>query len=237
MIDLKPNDHARLRRAFRFLDDQAPLGADLPDLVESTVPVDRKSMRFNPAVVVAGTVLVTLLLFLPIALLVNEPDPMPSGQTPGGSTDASSPAETPPVFASGDNWNIVIWVDGSEICYRDHIDEIDKSITSEGCQTPSSFSIPNVMNVGVSTGYDVSGVLVHQGVLGFVIEEADRIVVTFQSGDTIELEPQETVRHGYRGFGVTDIDAPRLGEPTTIEVFNGETSLGVYSHESGQAVD
>lgn len=219
----------------RLVDTLRSEAERLPDEAATHMVPPLQARR--PAVVVAGTVLVTLLLFLPIALLVNEQDPMPSGQTPAGSTEPSS-TETPPVFASGDNWSIAIWEDGSEICYRFTFDNSLGEATGEACPTPpSSFSIPHVLNVYVTTAFDVSGVLVDEAILGIVTEEADRLVITFPSGDTIELEPQETVRHGYRGFGVTDIDAPRLGEPTTIEAFNGDTSLGLYSHESGQAAD
>jgi hypothetical protein len=81
-----------------------------------------------------------------------------------------------------------------------------------------------------------SNTLTYEEILGLVTERADRLVITFESGDTMELEPGDKVRHGYRGFGVTDLDAPRLGEPTTIEVFDGETSLGTYSHQQGKPI-
>lgn len=233
MIDLKPNDQARLRRTLRFLDDQAPLGSDLPELVESALSDDRRPHRFSPALVLVGTVVVTLLLFLPIALLVNQPGGTSPEQTTVGSADLSSSAETPPVLASGDNWRIGIWEDGSKICHRFDFDNRLGTASGEACSTPSFFSIPNVLNVTVTTGYDESDALILEGIFGLVIEEAGRLVITFKSGDTIELEPGEAVRQGYRGFGVTDLDATQLGEPTTIEVFDGETSLGVYSHETG----
>jgi hypothetical protein len=82
MTDLKPNDHARLRRALRFIDDQAPLGPDLPAL-EVTVSTAERPRGFNPALVVVGALLATLMVFVPIGLLVSGEDPA----EPGPSAD------------------------------------------------------------------------------------------------------------------------------------------------------
>jgi hypothetical protein len=233
MTDLKPNDHARLRRALRFIDDQAPLGPDLPAL-EVTVSTAERPRGFNPALVVVGALLATLMVFVPIGLLVSGEDPA----EPGSDRAPTTLSEAPPVLARDGNWTVEIWQDGSEICYRTSVDNPDQrtvSTGSQGCQTPSSFSIPDVLNVFVAALYE-SNTLTYEEILGLVTERADRLVITFESGDTMELEPGDKVRHGYRGFGVTDLDAPRLGEPTTIEVFDGETSLGTYSHQQGKPI-
>lgn len=106
----------------------------------------------------------------------------------------------------------------------------------QGCQEPSTFSIPHILNLEVATAYD-SDELVYEQMLGIVTEEADRLVVKFESGDTIDLVPGKEARLGYRGFGSTDFDVSRLGEPVTVEVFDGDTSLGVYSHELGRSTE
>lgn len=238
MTDLKPNDHARLRRALRFLDDQAPLGPDLPELGTTVSPKENKR-RSNPVLVAVGTLLATLLLFVPVTLFVVGQDAAPPAQSPAGASDNPDSAEAGNILASGDNWTVEAWHSGSELCYRTTVEtsytEI-KETHSRGCQPPSGFSIPNVVDVYVATAYE-SDTLVYEEILGLVTERADSIVITFQSGDTIEVEPGETVRHGYRGFGITDLDAPQLGEPATIEVFDGETSLGIYSHQTGQPIN
>jgi hypothetical protein len=45
--------------------------------------------------------------------------------------------------------------------------------------------------------------------------------------------------HRIEDEGSSDRPIPpsRLGEPTTIEVFDGETSLGIYSHEQGRPIN
>ena len=69
-------------------------------------------------------------------------------------------------------------------------------------------------------------------ITGLVAESVTRMVVTFESGDTIDLTPGEATQLGVRGFGLSRFDAAQIGEPTTIEVFARERSLGVYDHST-----
>jgi hypothetical protein len=133
-------------------------------------------------------------------------------------------------LASGDDWAISIWQRGPGICLRHHNYKEDQSGTSgHGCGLPSEWQIPHILNAQFATAVDGDQPIEGE-ILGFLTEAADRLVVTFESGDTIEIEPGETFHLGYRGFGLPWYDGTVLGHPETLEVFDGETSLGVYRH-------
>ncbi len=134
-------------------------------------------------------------------------------------------------LASGDNWAISIWQRGPGICLRHHNYKENQSGTSgHGCGLPSEWQIPHVLNAQFGNAFDEDQVIEGE-ILGFVTEEVDRIVVTFESGDTIEIGTGETVHLGYRGFGLPWYDGTTLGFSKTIEVFDGDTSLGVYTFQ------
>jgi hypothetical protein len=69
-----------------------------------------------------------------------------------------------------------------------------------------------------------------------VIDEVDRIVVSFESGAPVVVIPGEIIEFGYRGYAHV-FDASDVGESTIVGVFSGTRSLGVYSHTEGRAVE
>ncbi len=70
MSDLRPQDRARLRRVFRFIDDEAPLSPGLDELVAPRLTPDRR-LGANPWRVAAGVFAVLLVLAVPAAFLMN----------------------------------------------------------------------------------------------------------------------------------------------------------------------
>ena len=131
-------------------------------------------------------------------------------------------------LASGPGWAISVWERGDGICSRASA----ASTGSEGCNLPSMWQIPDILDVSVGMSYNGDNNPIGGRITGLVAEEVTRVVVTFESGDAIDLTPGETIQLGLRGFGISTFDAAKLGEPTTIEVFAGERSLGVYDHST-----
>lgn len=129
-------------------------------------------------------------------------------------------------LASGEGWSITVWQQGPAVCFS--LSNNIGGTGGQGCLRPEDFSIPHVLNANFAMSYEDDQLLGGE-VLGQVTEDADRLVLSFESGESIEIQPQETVYFGYRGFGLPDFDG-ELGEPTTLEVFDGTTSLGVYHH-------
>lgn len=128
-------------------------------------------------------------------------------------------------LASGPGWAISVWERGEGICSRASAGATD----SEGCTLPSMWQIPDIMDVSVGMAYEGGDNPVSGEITGLVAADVTRIVVTFESGDTVDLTPGETIQLGVRGFGLSGFDAAQRGELTTIEVFAGDKSLGVYS--------
>jgi hypothetical protein len=93
--------------------------------------------------------------------------------------------------------------------------------------------IPEVLDVSVGITHDGEDNPVSGVITGLVAGNVTRLLVTFESGDTIEITPDETTQLGLKGFGLASFNAAQLGEPTTIEVFAGDESLGMYSHAPG----
>lgn len=131
-------------------------------------------------------------------------------------------------LASGPGWAISVWERGEGLCSRASAG----STGSEGCNLPRMWQIPDILDVSVGISYNGDRNPISGEITGLVAESVTRMVVTFQSGDTIDLTPGETTQLGVRGFGLSRFDAAQIGEPTTIEVFAGEQSLGVYDHST-----
>jgi hypothetical protein len=122
-------------------------------------------------------------------------------------------------LASGPGWEIDVWERGEGVCIS----------AAFQCGLPSGWAIPEVLEVLTSHFDEGAGRLVLTGISGLAASNVTRLLVTFESGDTIEIIPGETAtpQLGIRGFGLGNLD-PALGEPTTIEAFANEKSLGVY---------
>jgi hypothetical protein len=133
---------------------------------------------------------------------------------------------------------VSVWMRGSEICHRESLEGFPGTveIAGESCQTPSEFSIPDVLVADVVIVTEESDLPVGGAVFGHVTEAADRLVISFESGEAIVIEPGERVEFGLRGYGLPYFDVTLLGEPTTIEVYSGDQVLGVYSHTEGRDV-
>lgn len=99
MIDLRPDEEARLRRVFRYLDDEAPVAPDLQELGFHTAARTR-DRRFPPVLVGAAAFLLTLMAVLP-ALLFSSDNPVDvdtvvdTGTSPT-TVALSAPAESAP---------------------------------------------------------------------------------------------------------------------------------------------
>jgi hypothetical protein len=132
-------------------------------------------------------------------------------------------------LASGPGWAISVWERGEGLCSRASAGPT----RSEGCNLPSMWQIPEVLDVSVGISYNGEDNPISGEITGLVADNVTRVLVSFASGDTIEITPGETTQLGVKGFGMPSFDAAELGEPTTIEVFAGDESLGVYDHSVG----
>lgn len=77
------------------------------------------------------------------------------------------------------------------------------------------WQIPDILDISVGIAYNDDRNPVSGEMTGLVAQDITRIVVTFESGDTIDLTLGTTIQLGVRGFGVSSFDAAQLGEPTT----------------------
>jgi hypothetical protein len=136
-------------------------------------------------------------------------------------------------LASGPGWAISVWERGEGLCMRASAG----STGMEGCNLPSGWHIPEVLYVSVGITHNEEDKPISGEITGLVADEVTRVLVTFESGDTIEIIPGETTQLGVRGFGLASFDAAQLGEPTTIEVFTGTERLGTYSHQQGRPLE
>jgi len=118
MNDLRPEDQARVRRALRFMDDEAPLAPELSELGSPSIETRQESLKANPFLIASGVFVVTLLVITPIAFLLRGgSDASPLG-VPGPVTQTSttnvttvplpalSPGEFPRVMIDLPEWTI-----------------------------------------------------------------------------------------------------------------------------------
>jgi len=188
----------------------------------------------KPWIVLASGAALVLALFLPSLFLEG------AGERPDQTRQIQAPVDPGAVrgLANGEGWAVSVWMRGSEICHRESLEGLPGvgEIAGEGCLTPSQFSIPDVLVADVVIMTDESDLPVGGAVFGHVTEAADRLVISFESGEAIVIESGERVEFGLRGYGLPYFDATLLGEPTTIEVYGGDQVLGVYSHTEGRDV-
>lgn len=100
MIDLRPDEKARLRRVFRYLDDEAPVAPDLRELGFPTRPRTRHR-RFPPVLVGAAAFLLTLVTVLPAVFLFSDnpadvETTVDTGTTPTTVASSASSESAPP---------------------------------------------------------------------------------------------------------------------------------------------
>jgi hypothetical protein len=141
-------------------------------------------------------------------------------------------------LASGEGWAISIRERGPGFCFRYGVGGTAGNITQfsgAGCATRDSFAIEALFPL-ISTSYDENGPL-RADLFGLVSEKVDQIVISFESGEPIELRPGDRVVLDLRGFGYPLLDISERGEPTTIKVYDGSVLLGTYSHSKGRAID
>ena len=103
---------------------------------------------------------------------------------------------------------------------------------SAGCSFEKDMDVPYVLTADIILTYDDDRIILSGAIAGIVTEEADRLVITFESGDSVEVDPGQIAAFGYSGYGYEFESS--WGEPTTVEAFSGNKSLGVYSHLVGE---
>ena len=186
----------------------------------------------KPWTVVASGAALVLALFLPSLFREG------SGERPDQTGQIQAPVDPGAVrgLANGEGWAVSAWMRGSEICHRVSLEGFPGTveIAGESCLTPSEFSIPDVLVADVVIMTD--DLPVGGAVFGHVTQTADRLMISFESGETIMIEPGDRVEFGLRGYGLPYFDATLLGEPTTIEVYSGDQVLGIYSHTESRDV-
>lgn len=85
MIDLRPDDHARMRRVFRYMDETAPVAPDFEDVSEEvhqlTPAGESRQQNLGPLVMIGAAVAV--LVVFGIGLVVSDPfsDPTDASTT------------------------------------------------------------------------------------------------------------------------------------------------------------